>query len=291
MDTPPYFDAFPDFALDRGPNGVLTLRLHSNGAPASLSSRLHRDLARVLREIADDRDNRVLVLTGTGDRFMTDMDLSEDSQAFKPLNWDMIFWEGRQALRALVDLPMPIVAAINGPATIHSEWVLLGDITIAADTAHFQDLPHLAGEVVPSDGIHVVWEEILGINRARYAALTQQVIQAEEALRLGMVNEVLPHAEVLPRALELAASLAARPALLLRLTPLALRQRLARRLEEGTNLGLALEGLSMADKPYQGEQDAAAGDLGSAPSTSRTSGRSTGSRAGADRPDTVGGIR
>ncbi|WP_329530418.1 enoyl-CoA hydratase/isomerase family protein [Streptomyces sp. NBC_01450] len=251
METPQYFETFPDFAFERTQSGVLTLRLHSAGEPALLSSRLHRDFPRVLSQIADDRANRVLVLTGTGDHFMTEMDLTEDRQAFKPLNWDEIFWEGRQVLRALVDLPMPIVAAINGPATIHSEWVLLGDITIASQTTHFQDLPHLGGEVVPGDGIHVVWEELLGMNRARYAALTQQVIQADEALRLGMVNEVVPSSEVLPRAIELAESLAARPSLLLRLTPLALRQRLARRLEEGTTLGLALEGLSMADKPYQ----------------------------------------
>ncbi|MFE2068696.1 enoyl-CoA hydratase/isomerase family protein [Streptomyces sp. NPDC059467] len=252
METPAYFDGFPDFALDRTASGVLTLRLHNDGEPAALSVRLHRDFPRVLREIADDRDNRVLVLTGTGDRFMTDMDMRGDRQAFKPLHWDEIHWEGRQVLRALVDLPMPVVAAINGPATIHSEWVLLGDITIASDTARFQDFPHLAAEVVPGDGVHVVWEELLGINRARYAALTQQVIEAGEALRLGMVNEVVPPADVLPRALALAERLASKPPLLLRLTPLALRQRLARRLDEGATLGLALEGLTMADKPYQG---------------------------------------
>ncbi|MER5787369.1 enoyl-CoA hydratase/isomerase family protein [Streptomyces sp. NPDC001980] len=251
MTTPAYSEAFPDFALARTKSGVLTLRLHSDGGPAALSARLHRDFPRVLREISDDRQNRVLVLTGTGDRFMTDMDANDDRQAFKPLNWDDIYWEGRQVLRTLVDVPMPIIAAINGPATIHSEWVLLGDITIASDSTYFQDFPHLAGEVVPGDGVHVVWEEILGINRARYAALTQRAIHAEEALRLGMINEILPAAEVLPRALHLAEELAAKPPLLLRLTPLALRQRLARRLEEGTTLGLALEGLTLADKPYQ----------------------------------------
>jgi len=66
-----------------------------------------------------------------------------------------------------------------------------------------------------------------------------------------MVNEVLPAEQVLPRAAELAAGLAARPALLLRYTPAALRQRLARRMTESLTMGLALAGLTMADKPYQ----------------------------------------
>ncbi|MER5516593.1 hypothetical protein [Streptomyces sp. NPDC002763] len=69
--------------------------------------------------------------------------------------------------------------------------------------------------------------------------------------RPGPASCAARHAEVLPRALEPAEGLAARPPLLLRLTPLAQRRRLARRLEEGTTLGLALEGLTLADKPYQ----------------------------------------
>ena len=251
METPTYFDDFPHFAFDRTENGVLTVRLHDDGGPAVLGERIHRDFPAVLRAVAEDRANKVLVLTGTGDRFMTEMRMTGDRNATRPLAWDEIFWEGRKGLQALADLPMPIVAAINGPATIHSEWVLLGDITIASETAYFQDVSHLAGDVVPGDGVHVVWEELLGLNRARYAALTRQVIHADEALRLGMVNEVLQQAAVLPRARELAGTLAAKPSLLLRLTPLVLRRRVARRLEDESTLGLALEGLTMADKPYQ----------------------------------------
>jgi len=242
---------YPDFALHRSDTGVLTVRLHADGGPAVLSERNHRDFPRLLRDIAEDRDNRVLVITGTGDRFMTEMRMVGERQSHQPAQWDEIYWEGRQVLRTYADLPMPVVAAINGPATIHSEWVLLADITIAADTAAFQDSSHLSGGVVPGDGVHVVWEELLGVNRARYAALTEQRIDAADALRLGMVNEVLPPADVLPRALELAEQLAARPTLLLRLTPLALRQRLAARLDAGTTLGMALEGLTVADFPYR----------------------------------------
>lgn len=253
MTNPSYFDRFPNYALERTDSGVLTLRLHTDDGPALFDAELKEDFSRVLDAIGEDRDNKVLVLTGTGDSFMTGFGKPFGQDTHKPLQWDVIIWESRKGLQLLSDLPMPIVSAINGPARIHSEWVLLGDITIASERADFQDLPHLAGKVVPGDGIHVVWEELLGINRARYAALTQQVIGAEEALRLGMVNEVVPHGQVMPRALELAEQLATLPQLTLRLTSLLLRQRISQRLNEGSTLGLALEGLTQADKPYRNE--------------------------------------
>ncbi len=247
-----YFTAFENLVFDRSDNGVLLVRIHTNGGPAVFTGTLHRDITRALTAISEDRENRVLVLTGTGDNFITEIDMSSGGEVFKPQVWDPVLWEGRKALERFADLPMPFIAAVNGPATVHSEWALLADITIVSETASFRDDPHLDYDIVPGDGVHVVWEELLGLNRARYAALTQQRFEAEEALRLGMVNEVLPEAEVLPRAMELAAQLASRPQLLLRYTPIVLRQRLARRIQESATVGLALEGLTMADKPYQG---------------------------------------
>jgi enoyl-CoA hydratase/carnithine racemase len=92
-----------------------------------------------------------------------------------------------------------------------------------------------------------------GINRARYFALTQQQFNATDAARLGMVSEVVAKDKVYPRALELAEQLASRPQLLLRYTTLALRQRLLARLNEGTALGMALEGLTAADLAYHSQ--------------------------------------
>jgi enoyl-CoA hydratase/carnithine racemase len=89
------------------------------------------------------------------------------------------------------------------------------------------------------------------VNRARYFALTQQQLTADDAERLGLVNEVVAKQKAYPRALELAEHLAARPQLLLRYTTVALRQRLLGRLREGTALGMALEGLTAADLAYQ----------------------------------------
>ncbi|MEV6057138.1 enoyl-CoA hydratase/isomerase family protein [Streptomyces sp. NPDC052107] len=250
--TPAYFTAFPDLAMSRTSSGVLTLRFHTDQGPAIFTGRLHTDFPRALYEIGEDRDNRVLVLTGTGDRFMTDIDGASLGDITKPGQWDRTLSEGRRVMQRLVDLEMPIIAAVNGPASVHSEYALLADIVVAADTTVFSDFPHLTFGIVPGDGIHIVWEEALGLNRARHLALTQGSFTAEQAERWGAVAEVLPLDKVLPRAQELAETLAARPQLLTRYLAVTLRQRVSRRIAEGTQLGMALEGLTAADLVHQG---------------------------------------
>lgn len=244
---PAYFRAFENLVMSRTPSGVLTLRFHTNGAPVLFTGRTHTDLPRALYEIGEDRDNRVLVLTGTGDRFMTDIDGPSLGDITKPAEWDRTVAEGRRVMQLLVDLEMPIVAAVNGPASVHSEYALLADIVVAADTTVFSDFPHLTFGIVPGDGVHIAWEEALGLNRARYLTLTQGSFTAQQALQWGAVAEVLPLDQVLPRARELAESLAGRPQLLTRYMAISLRQRVSRRMAEGVQLGMALEGLTAAD--------------------------------------------
>jgi len=254
MTEPAYFTAFENFAFARTPAGVLTLRFHTEGGPASFTGQMHSDLPRALYEIGDDRDNKVLMLTGTGDRFMTEIDGQSLDDPSKPAAWDKTTAEGRRIMQRLVDLEMPIIAAVNGPASVHSEYALLADIVIAADTTIFSDFPHLTFGIVPGDGIFVAWEEAIGLNRARYLTLTQGSFTAEQAERWGAVAEVLPLARVLPRAQELAEDLAAKPQLLTRYLAVAIRQRISRRMAEGYLLGSALEGLTGADLAYQQAQ-------------------------------------
>jgi enoyl-CoA hydratase/carnithine racemase len=71
---PEYFNAYANFAFDRTESGVLTVRLHTDGGPVTFTGQTHSDFPRLLEAIAQDRANKVLVLTGTGDRFMTDID-------------------------------------------------------------------------------------------------------------------------------------------------------------------------------------------------------------------------
>jgi enoyl-CoA hydratase/carnithine racemase len=255
--TPDYFNRYENLAMERTESGILTVRLHTEGGPIVFTGQTHRDLPHALAEIGADRDNKLVILTGTGDVFMDEIDGASLGEIFKPAEWDKIYWDGRRVLQRLLEIEAPIIAAVNGPANVHSEYVLLADITIVSDDATFADKPHLRFGIVPGDGLHVIYEELLGINRARYFALTHQQLDAHEAKELGLVNEVVPKTAVYDRALEIAEQLAAKPQLLLRYTTLALRQRLVQRLNEGTQLGMALEGLTAADLAYQPQRTSA----------------------------------
>jgi enoyl-CoA hydratase/carnithine racemase len=141
---------------------------------------------------------------------------------------------------------MPIVAAVNGSASVHSEYAILADVVIASDTTVVSDFPHPAFGIVPGDGMHIAWEEVLGLNRARHLMMTGGSFTAQQALEWGAVAEVTAQNQVLSRAQELAETMAARPQLLNRYLAVALRQRLSQRMLEGTALGLALESLTAA---------------------------------------------
>lgn len=239
---PAYFDRYSTLAFERTAEGILTVRLHSDGGPVVYRGAHHRDWAHAFLDIAADRANRVVILTGTGPSFI------ERSEWDRPLrdahDWDEIFWEGRRVLQTLLDIEAPVIGAVNGPATIHAEIALLSDITLASESALFQDQAHVPAGGVPGDGVHVVWPELLGANRGRYFLLTGQKIPAREALALGLVNEVLPQERLMPRARELAEQLARLPTLTLRYTRVAFTQRWKRLMHESLGYGLALEGLS-----------------------------------------------
>jgi enoyl-CoA hydratase/carnithine racemase len=234
-----YADRYRHVAFDRR-DGVLEVRLHTDGGPMVWSPSAHRELADAYGDIAGDPETKVVVLTGTGDSFIGSMDTAAFMAA--GLSWDVIWWEGKRLLTNLIDIDVPVVGVVNGPATVHAEMAVMSDIVLASDTAVFADAPHFAYQTVPGDGVHVVWENLLGTNRGRYFLLTAQTIDALEAQRLGVVSEVHPADVVLARAHELAQNLASRPLSVLRYTRAALTMRLRRMLVDGLSHGLALEG-------------------------------------------------
>src|SRR5260370_16689236 len=82
--TPSYFHSYENLAIERTESGILTVRLHTNGGPIVFTGQTHRDLPRALADIGGDRENKVVILTGTGDAFMDEIDGASLGEIFKP---------------------------------------------------------------------------------------------------------------------------------------------------------------------------------------------------------------
>jgi len=254
MNLADYQDRYACIRFTRS-DGVLEMTMHTRGGPAlwgtSLAS-LHAELGHAFRDIALDRANKVVILTGTGDAFCADMDREEPyPEASLAQMWPRIHDEGLALMNGLLAVPVPMIAAVNGPALIHAELAVLCDIVLAAEHAEFADLAHVPGGAVPGDGVHTVWPMLLGPNRGRYFLLTGERIGAAEAKRLGVVGEVLAADALLPRARELAAQLARLPLLTLRHTRAVLTRDLRKRMLDELGYGLAHEGLAMLCPPAE----------------------------------------
>jgi enoyl-CoA hydratase/carnithine racemase len=251
MINPPYFAKFQNIALSRDEDGVLLMRFHTDGGPIVFSGQTHQDLPEVLEEIALDPQNKVLVLTGTGDSFMDQIDGPSLGEIFKPLAWEKQRFEGARVLQRFLDLPIPVVGVANGPAIVHSEYLLSSDVHIASERATYGDYPHPTFGITGGDGLHVVWEEVAGTARAKWLLWTGETIDAQTALQWGVVNEVVPHDRAVDRGIEIAKVLAAKPALYRTLQKQTLNMNLRRRIVSDVPFGMALEGLTAADQPYQ----------------------------------------
>ena len=241
-----YKDAFPNARLTRSTAGVLEIVLHSNGGTLVFDGYTHEQFVDLFNAVGRDSANRVVILTGTGDAVMEEI-APGGFDFFTPTGYDKIYREGKKVLMNLLDIEVPMIAALNGPIRLHSEYALLCDIVIASPDTVFQDKPHLQLGIVPGDGMHVIWPEVIGSIRGRYFLLTRQELDAKTAKEWGVVNEIVAKPELMNRARTIAASLAAIPPLTSHLTRVALTQRLRRLIEEGVGYGLALEGISAAE--------------------------------------------
>jgi enoyl-CoA hydratase/carnithine racemase len=241
-----YREAFPNARLSRKPNGVLEVALHTDGDKLVFNGHTHEQFVQLFHAIGEDRSNRVVILTGSGDAFM-DTISPEGFDFFSPQGYDKILREGRKVLSNILDIEVPMIAALNGPVLLHSEYALLADIILATPETVFQDKPHFEFGIVPGDGVNLLWPEVIGSIRGRYFILTRQLLDAQTAKDWGVVNEIVPADRLLPRAHEIADAIAALPPLTSRYTRVALTQKLRRIIDEGAGYGLALEGISAAD--------------------------------------------
>ncbi|TVT07980.1 enoyl-CoA hydratase-related protein [Amycolatopsis bartoniae] len=203
-----------DVLLTADADGVRTLTLNRPKAYNSLTVELKERLLAALREATDAPEVRAVVLTGAGKAFCAGQDLKEHVgllQAGDPSPLRTVVDHYNPIVKAIVGMPKPVIAAVNGPAAgAGAAFAYASDLRIAAESANFLMAFANVG-LGPDSGASWTLQRLVGYGRAAELMLLARTVQAEEALRLGLVGEVVPDGELAERAHAVAAKLASGP--------------------------------------------------------------------------------
>jgi enoyl-CoA hydratase/carnithine racemase len=244
---PEYFTAYSSLKMTRDARGVLVAEFHTKGEPLQFTAQDHTDFVDAFYRIGQDRTNTVVIFTGTGGHFIPGIDFSTFGNVADPGVWSQAHDEGVQILENLLNIRVPVIAAVEGRLDVHSEYALLANVIVAGESATFNDLPHFAGGIVPGDGIFTAWSYRAGAGRAEAFLLHPHALSARTAYEWGVVTEVVRDGEALSRAIELAYSYLKVPEITRRNTRMHFTQPLKERIVREVGYGLSLEGASAAD--------------------------------------------
>src|SRR5580658_3908215 len=255
-----YLSAYHNLKLTRDDKGVLVAEFHINGEPFIMTAQAHTELVDAFYRIGQDRANKIVILTGGGGQFIGDVDWSSFGDVADPGVWSQIHDEGLQVLENIANIRVPVIAAIEGRAHVHSDYALLASVIVAAENATFQDVAHFAAGVAPGDGIFTTWSYRAGAGRAEAFLLNPQPLTARTAQEWGVVAEVVPNGKALSRARELAELYLIAPEVTRRNTRVHFIQPLKERIVREVGYGLSLEGASAAAlvKSMNAKREAAA---------------------------------
>src|ERR1700734_1926944 len=242
-----YFADYQNLKLTRDDKGVLVAEFHADGGPFIMTAQSHTEFVDAFYRIAQDRANKIVILTGAGGEFITDVDWSSFGDVTDPGVWSQVHDEGAQVLENIANIRVPVIPAVEGPAHIHSDYALLASVIVAAEGATFQDVGHYAVGVAPGDGIFTTWSYRAGPGRAEAFLLNPQPLTAQTAHAWGVIAEVVPNGTALPRARELAKLYLKAPEVTRRNTRVHFIQPLKERIVREVGYGLSLEGASAAD--------------------------------------------
>lgn len=232
-------------------DGIIMVQMHTLGDEVSWSWELHRAIGQAFRIIGSDPENKVMILTSAGEKWVGKMDnTSFEGEDENPAYYSYeMYTDGAKMLNSLIqEIEIPTIGVIPGPG-FHLELPLLCDLTICTKTAIFGD-GHLGAGFIPGDGIHCALIKLMGIKRAAWALLMNEWIDAEKALEYGLVNEIVPSESLMDRAWEIADILASRKTITRRLTTQLLRRPWRKELLDNLDVGWTSEMWAfLADKP------------------------------------------
>ncbi|MFC1857927.1 enoyl-CoA hydratase/isomerase family protein [Thermodesulfobacteriota bacterium] len=223
---------------------ILTLTINRPAQYNAVDAQLHKELSKIFRDIRDENDVNVIVLTGAGKAFSAggDLGLIQDFHCNKEAIQKIALEEAKKIIYDLLELDKPIIAKVNGPAIgLGATLALFCDIIIASENATIGD-PHVKVGVVAGDGGCVIWPLLVGMCKAKEMLLTGELLKAKEAERIGLINKAVP-AENLDKTVdELAQKLADGATQAINYTKIVMNKHLKFFTDLVLDLSLALEG-------------------------------------------------
>jgi enoyl-CoA hydratase/carnithine racemase len=212
---------------------------------------MRKELDRLWVEIDNDAVVDVVILTGAGEAFSTGGDIKDMQEGnIHPLN-NNVFRRARRKINNMLQIEVPIIAALNGDTIgLGANIALLCDVVIAQKTARIGD-PHVKIGVVAGDSACVIWPLLCGVHRAKEYLMTGDLMTAEEAERIGLINRVVEDGQAYEEALKFAKRLQAGPKLAIRWTKHALNKLVQQQYNLVMDTSLALEMVTIMTEDHQ----------------------------------------
>lgn len=189
---------------------VLKLELSNPDLRNAVDARMHHELSEIFVDAQEDEDSLAVLLTGdpAGNAFCAGGDIRWMKESLEKGSGGPGAVEAKRIVGGLLDMEKPIVSAINGPAVgLGATIALLCDVIFIAESGHVAD-PHVRVGVVAGDGGALIWPQLVGAARAKEYLMTGDPVPGPEAERIGLVNHVVPDAELQDRAMAFARRLA-----------------------------------------------------------------------------------
>lgn len=224
---------------------LLTITLNRPELLNAVNLQMLQELAVVFTFAAQDPDSDVVLLTGAGRAFSAGGDLDHiEGNAAKPEQFEYEAQLAKQIIFSMLDLEKPLICKLNGHAVgLGATLALMCDVIFGADTAKIGD-PHVALGLVAGDGGAAIWPQRIGFGRAKEYLLTGDLLTAEKAEEIGLINHCLA-AEELDEAVSVFCDRMLNGATkAIRWTKVLINQELKRVVHSVLDTGLAYEGLS-----------------------------------------------
>lgn len=172
---------------------LLTITMNRPDTMNAVNAIMHEELEQVFQFAASDSESDVVVLTGAGKAFSAGGELDHiANNAANPHLFDKELRQAKRIVFGILDLDKPLICRLNGHAVgLGATLALLCDVVFASEKAKIGD-PHVALGLVAGDGGAAIWPQLVGFNRAKEFLLSGELLTAERAADMGLVNHCVP---------------------------------------------------------------------------------------------------